>query len=318
MKLNDLFRRAIEAGIDADPRGRTGVQEALEREKKEYDALSERDKQWFNTDRLWNPFTDTNLFNGDHDTDVKRIAVGVDCDNSELLLIHELNRMGRGIDALVAHHPAGRNMDFHRVMGVQVDMLEEWGIPITKAEALMNARMAEVHRGILPSNTRRHITTAQLLNVPFMSLHSPADVLVQGHVQRTVDAAKPRTVGDVIDLLTDSYEEYLTARKMQEAMDIFAGAKKNRCGKVVVKMAGGTQGPTAQFEAMAAAGIGTVVCMHLRDDAVKEAEKHNINVLVAGHMASDSIGLNLLIAAVDPAGELDVLPISGFIHVNRR
>ncbi|GAB4158937.1 MAG: hypothetical protein Kow00107_07610 [Planctomycetota bacterium] len=318
MKLNDFFRRAIEAGIDADPRGRSGVEEYLESIKKEYEALSDKEKQWFNTDRLWNPFTDTNVFHGAPDFEIKRIAVGIDCDNSELLMINELNKRGKNIDALVAHHPAGKNMGFHYVMSVQMDMFESWGIPITKAESLMNARMKEVHRSLLPSNTRRIPRTAELLDIPFMSLHSPADVLVQAHVQKTIDDAKPRTVSDIIDLLTESYKEYSEARKMQEAMEIFVGAKKNRCGKVVVKMAGGTQGPTTQFEAMAAAGIGTIVCMHLRDDAVKEAEKHNINVLIAGHMASDSIGLNLLLAAVDPQGEIDVLPISGFIYVDRR
>jgi putative NIF3 family GTP cyclohydrolase 1 type 2 len=280
--------------------------------------MSDTEKRWFDTERLWNPFTDSHLFAGAPDTEVRKVAVGVDCDNSDLLIIKELNRDGAKIDALISHHPAGKNMGFHLVMGVQADMFENWGMPITKAESIMAARLKEVYRGLLPSNTRRVPRSAELLGVPFMSLHSPADVFVQSHVQATIDTAAPRTVGDIIDLLTNSYEEYERAREIQEAMDIFVGAKKNRCGKVVVKMAGGTQGPVAQFEPLAQAGVGTIVCMHMREDAVKEAEKHSINILVAGHMASDSIGINLLLAAIDPGKELEVLPISGYIYKDRR
>jgi len=318
MKLGELFERAVQAGIENDPRGREGVEAELERLRKEYEALGEREKQWFDKSRLTNPFADTRIHHGDPELELKRIAVGVDTDNSELLLVNELRRRGERIDALVGHHPAGWNMSFHHVLEVQVDMLEQWGVPVNQAEAIMEPRIAEVSRGVLPSNTRRVPRTAELLDVPFLSLHSVADVCVNRHVQRTIDEAEPRTVGDLIELLTDSYPEYLEARRMNEAMRIFAGKKDNRAGKTVVKFCGGTQGPVEQFEQLARAGVGTMVCMHLREDARKEAEKHHINVLVAGHMASDSIGLNLLLAEVDPGRELEILPLSGYIFHDRR
>jgi putative NIF3 family GTP cyclohydrolase 1 type 2 len=35
--------------------------------------------------------------------------------------------------------------------------------------------------------------------------------------------------------------------------------------------------------------------MHIGEKHRKEAEKNHINVIIAGHMASDSLGLNLML-----------------------
>jgi putative NIF3 family GTP cyclohydrolase 1 type 2 len=53
--------------------------------------------------------------------------------------------------------------------------------------------------------------------------------------------------------------------------------------------------------------------MHLSDDHRKEAEEHFINVVVAGHMASDTLGMNLLLDEVlEGADEVQILTCSGF------
>ena len=38
--------------------------------------------------------------------------------------------------------------------------------------------------------------------------------------------------------------------------------------------------------------------MHISDEHKKEAEKHHINVVIAGHIASDNLGMNLLLDSV--------------------
>ncbi|MDZ7816260.1 MAG: NGG1p interacting factor NIF3 [Planctomycetota bacterium] len=318
MKLKEFHTKAVQVGMKYDPRGEEGVKKELEKLKSEYEGLSEREKQWFNTDRLENPYTDTNILNGSGDEELGKLAVGIDCDNSELLLVNELNKNGANISGVLAHHPGGKMMEFHHVMGVQVDMFTEWGIPVNQVEPMMKERAEEVSRAVLPTNTRRTMRTAQLLGIPYLCVHSPADNSVQQHVQATCDEHEPEYIKNLIELLTDEYPEYRRARSMQEAMKVFVGNKNNHCGKIVVKMTGGTQGPTAQFEKLAQAGVGTMICMHLRDDARKEAKKHNINVLIAGHMASDSIGMNLMLSRVDPDGEIEILPLSGLLYEDRR
>ena len=62
---------------------------------------------------------------------------------------------------------------------------------------------------------------------------------------------------------------------------------------------------------------GTVVGMHMSADNVKEAEKHHINVVIAGHMASDTIGINLFLDEIYRKEPMDVISTSGFERIRR-
>jgi len=90
------------------------------------------------------------------------------------------------------------------------------------------------------------------------------------------------------------------------------GKPDNRAGKVCVKMAGGTGGAKTLYEAFESAGIGTLVCMHIKEDHIDIAKKHHINVVVAGHMPSDSLGMNLMYGELEKDG-LDIVRFSGLI-----
>ena len=56
--------------------------------------------------------------------------------------------------------------------------------------------------------------------------------------------------------------------------------------------------------------------MHQREEWKDEAKKHHLNVIVAGHMASDSLGLNLFLDNLEKKG-IEIVPCSGFIRVSR-
>jgi putative NIF3 family GTP cyclohydrolase 1 type 2 len=96
-----------------------------------------------------------------------------------------------------------------------------------------------------------------------------------------------------------------------------AGADKNRAGKVLVDMTGGTEGSKEAFEKLSRTEVGTVVCMHLSEEHIKEAEKNHINAVIAGHIASDTIGMNLVLDALERHGALEILETSGFKRVKR-
>ena len=67
---------------------------------------------------------------------------------------------------------------------------------------------------------------------------------------------------------------------------------------------------------MAAAGIGTIISMHQSEEHRKEAEKYHINVVIAGHISSDSIGMNLFLDELGKKG-IKILPTSGLIRYSR-
>jgi hypothetical protein len=52
--------------------------------------------------------------------------------------------------------------------------------------------------------------------------------------------------------------------------------------------------------------------MHIKEDHIELATKHHINVVVAGHMPSDSLGMNLLYKELEEK-ELEIVRFSGLI-----
>ena len=56
MKLREIYRTAVRMGIEADPRGKAGVDEFLARTKKRHDALPEHLKALADLEELTNPF----------------------------------------------------------------------------------------------------------------------------------------------------------------------------------------------------------------------------------------------------------------------
>jgi putative NIF3 family GTP cyclohydrolase 1 type 2 len=149
-----------------------------------------------------------------------------------------------------------------------------------------------------------------------MCTHTVADNLVASFVDEKVKNAKPNYVSDVLEIL-NNIPEYQEANKLNAGPMLFAGSKENRCGKVALtEVTGGTSGSKDIYKRLSEAGVGTIVGMHMSEEYKKEAEKNHLNVIIAGHMASDSLGMNLLLDKIERKG-IDIIPCSGLIRVKR-
>ncbi len=317
MKLREFFDLAIQAGMDADPRGRAAALQDLQETKRTYDELKEEDRVSFDPDRLTNPYADSRILHGDPDREVRKLLVGIDIEAPELLLADRLNEKGGAIDLVLGHHPEGRAYaSFYEVMRMQADILNRFGVPINVAESQLDDRMKEVARSVLPSNHWRPVDAARLLGIAYACIHTPADNMVSGHLQGLLDREQPAKLKDVMRLLKE-IPEYREAGKYNAGPRVFVGSEGQRCGRIFVKMTGGTSGSKDTIEKLSQSGVGTLVCMHLSDDHRKEAEKHHLRVVIAGHIASDNLGLNLLLDAVGRHGPFEVLECSGFRRVRR-
>ncbi len=317
MKLQEFFELAIQTGMDADPRGRTSLAKELGEAKKSYEELKPEDKAFFDPERLTNPYADSRILHGDPEGEVKKILAGIDIEAPELILADRLNQKGAGIDLVVAHHPEGRAYaNFYEVMKMQADILNRFGVPINVAESLLEGRMKEVERKLLPVNHTRGVDAARLLDIPFLCLHTPADNMVARHLQTLFDREPPARLKDAVRLLMDM-PEYQNAVKNNAGPRILLGSDGQRAGKVFVDMTGGTEGAKETMEKLSQAGVGTIVAMHLSEDHRKEAEKHHIHVVIAGHISSDNLGLNLLLDTVERRHPFEVIECSGFKRIRR-
>lgn len=274
------------------------------------------DEDVYDTEACHNPYSDTRILYGRGDIEVQSILCGIDIETPEILLVDRLREKGRRIDMVLAHHPEGvAQAGLHGVMAVQADMLEQVGVPINIGEGIMTERIAEVRRGLMPLNHQRAVDAARLLDIPFMCVHSPADNMVNYFLQKLFKENPYRTLQDVLDLLLD-IPEYQKARELKAGPHLLVGDRKKRAGKIFIKMTGGTGGSEKAYQKMAAAGVGTIIGMHMHDKHRKAAKEHNINVVIAGHMASDSLGMNLFLDRLEKQG-VEIMPCSGLIRVSR-
>jgi len=177
---------------------------------------------------------------------------------------------------------------------------------------MLQPRMKEVEKRVMPSNHMRAVDAAKLLDIPFMCAHTVADNHVATYLQSILDKNKDMYVEDILKLIKD-IPEYKEASRNNNPPKILLGKESNRAGKVFVDMTGGTEGPQDIFEKMAVAGIGTLVCMHLSEKHAENAERAHLNVIIAGHISSDNLGLNLLFdSVVKKFGNLKFIESSGF------
>lgn len=317
MTIQDIYQLFIKKGIAADPRGKEGVKKALGRTQKHYDRLSKKEKEYFDLESLKNPYSDTRILFGDPSMVVDKVLVGIDINAAEMVLADRLNERGEGIDLVIAHHPEGRALAaLDEVMELQVDMLETYGIPINVAESMMKERIGEVYRRFAPLNHHQAIDAGRLLNLPFMCVHTPADNMGWTHLSNLLEKREFDTLSEVMDVL-DTIEELKVALKQKAGPMIFVGNPHSRAGRVrVVEFTGGTEGAKEVYERLSHAGIGTIIGMHISEEHRKEAQKHHMNLIVTGHMASDSIGMNLLLDDLEKKG-VGILPCSGLIRIRR-
>lgn len=314
MNISEIYNLAIQMGIAADPRGKDGVAKSLKRTQKKYDKLSDAEKKDFDSESLTNPYADTRIHFGDPNTEVKTVMVGIDMEEPEIML----GAMSQDkVDLIIGHHPTGKALAaLDEVMNLQADLMAAYGVPINVAEGVMANRIKEVARSLSPVNHMRPVDIAKRVNMPLMNIHTPADNLVFRFLQDLMDAEKPETVGEVVDLLK-TIPEYHEAGKNNAGPVIFSGLPENRAGKIVAfDITGGTSGAKELYPELVKAGVGTVIGMHMKDESREEAIKNHLNVVIAGHISSDSLGMNLFLDKLEEKG-IKIIPLSGLIRVTR-
>ncbi len=292
MKLINFYNQVVRFGRIADPR----------KEKKNIKS-----------------FPDSAILFGRADQEIRKIMVGIDIETPELLLADHIRREA-GLDLVIAHHPEGKAYaGLHEVMKLQVDLLRQAGVAHKTADRLLEARMLEVERRVLPQNHTRPVDAARLLNMPFMCMHTPAD----NHVYRFLDTLfkqkKPRFVKDIIKILK-TIPEYQIAGKFNTGPRVILGNPKRAVGKILLEMTGGTEGSKDVFGKLYKAGVRTLVSMHLSEEHLKKVKDANLNVIIAGHISSDTLGLNLLLDNLEKTAKhpFQVVSCSGFTRIKRK
>ncbi len=319
MKIYDAYRMAIEAGMKRDLRPQSEVRKILEDAQAVYDSLPEDRKELFDPERLWNPYADSRFSFGSDvakEIEAHRFMWGIDITPSEIMIADRLRERGERIDAVIAHHPNGTSKTpFPEVMMQMTAMFRNMGVDADKAHELVKDRMDQVLRNMQGFNYNQTADAARMFNIPFFNIHAPADNMVEEYMVKKMEELQPNTLQDIVDSLY-SEPEVRAATRSNSPPIILAGKPDDECGKIMVKMNGGTSYSKETYQALADAGVKTIIAMHYPDDHYDKAKEAGINLIISGHMASDSIGVNLICDLWEKEG-IEVIPCSGFTRFSR-
>lgn len=319
MTLQEIYKLAIKMGIDADFRSKEQIDKYLKHIKEEYEKLPKEKKELFDKQRLINPYVDTGIQFDNGNKKIKRVMAGIDTDPAEVIAARHLSDHNpkRPIDAVIGHHPIGKSLaDMGDVMEMMIDLMHAYGVPVNVAEGILRERIEQVKRSLHSDNHYQVVDMARLLNINLMNVHTPADNLGTEFLEREIAKRKPEYVSDVVEMLLEipEYEEYA---KRGAGPKIFSGSEHNRAGRVAaLEFAGGTSYNAKMYAKLADAGVGTIISMHQSEENRKEAQAAHINVIVAGHLASDSLGMNLFLDELEKKG-IEIVPCSGLIRYSR-
>jgi len=265
-------------------------------------------------ERLTNPYADSRIHFGQDNIKVKTLAVGIEIEEAEIALLKAMNIE---LNLIITHHPVGKALAaLDGVMHMQAEMMASYGVPINVAEGVMHERILQVARSLSPVNHMRAVDAARLADFPYLNLHTPCDNLVYQFLEDLMAKKKPETLADIIDLLK-TVPEYKEATRNNAGPVIFAGAPDNQAGRIIAfDITGGTNGAKEIYPELVKAGVGTIIGMHMKDESRDEAIKNHLNVIIAGHISSDSLGVNLLLDEIEK-NNIKSIALGGLIRIKR-
>jgi len=226
---------------------------------------------------------------------IKRVMFCIDAGVPELLLAKQL-----GYDAVIAHHPPGgtASINFYQVFKRHVQQMVVAGIPKEEAENAVKKRLEELEVEAHTRNYSHAVDVAKLLKMPYMNTHTPLDeigrrIMSEQIINRTGENS---TVQDVISALKElrEFKNAITEIKIR------LGKPENPAGKVVVSHGAGTNGGYEIAKTYFKHGIGTVIYIHISPADMGKLKADSMgNLIVTGHIASDSVGINPLIKELE-------------------
>lgn len=234
--------------------------------------------------------------------DISRVLLTIDVTISELLLAREL-----GCDCVVAHHPLGQAyVNFSRVFNRHIDFMTEKGISRKRAKILVESLVDKVNIRTHSSVYNQIIDAAKLLNIPLMNIHQPLDEYMRQIIYNKIIQSHPKKIHDIVNFL----EEIPEFHNAHTRIIVPYGNNNNDVGEWALVIAAGTNGGYKIAKEYFQHGISTVIYLHIDYNDLLKLRESSIsgNLIVLGHLAGDSVGMNGLSSELTKKG-IDVIKL---------
>lgn len=241
----------------------------------------------------------------------KKVLFGIDVGSAELMLAKE-----RGYDLVITHHPAGGTARLYgwKVFKHHINQMIEAGIPREEAEKVARIKEARLAVESHPANYDQVPSVARLIGMPFMNIHNSLDEVGRQRMLSCLSHLKnpeSATVSDVVSLFKEQIHEF---KKALTEIEIRLGAAENKTGKIAISHAAYTNGGYEIARSYFDHGVNTLAYIHIAEsDLARLRQEAHGNLLILGHIVSDSIGINPLIKELEEKG-LSVTRFGGVLE----
>jgi len=231
---------------------------------------------------------------------IGKVLFGIDAGVPEILLAQKMH-----CDAVISHHPQGGTaiVNFHKMFERHIELMVEAGVPSKEAEQAIkkkrNALEVENHSRSYDHN----VSVARLLKMPYMNIHAPLDEIGRQRMTKQVKLATDKNPNaTVVDVVT-SLQKLSEFRNAQTPIEIRLGKPSNKAGKIVVSHAAGTNGGYDVAKTFFKHGVGTLIYIHISSADLEHLRADGVeNLIITGHISSDSAGINPFLAELEKKG----------------
>ena len=297
MKWLDIFKKGINFGIETDIR-----KHKLKINMPDQDNLV---------------YPDSAIITGDNEKEIKNLYVAIDTDISEVLLVKELINSGLNIDGILSHHPVGKGYYLlPGVIEIQRDNWIKFGVNKVVANKLL-AKMIYEEEIEAKGNQIGTENACKRLNIPLMCIHTPIDNIIQNFFENLFIHKNNLTYDEALEIINNIPECRQASLNGDKPFIVSCETKNNKSiGKFMVDMTGGVDPPDEIFSPLKKAGVDSLIGMHYGIDNIKSMKKNSISALICGHMACDSIGMNIFCDSLERSG-VKIINGSGFYRYKR-
>lgn len=227
---------------------------------------------------------------------IHKVLIAIDVGTAELMLARQL-----GCDAVIAHHPIGiAHVNFYKVFGRHVDFMVEHGVPkkiATQAVEKLKERVSTRNHADIYSGV---VGAAKALGMPLVNIHQPCDEYMRQMILQAIRSSRTEYVSDIVKSVSRIPE----FRRAATRVEVKLGSEKSRAGRWALVVAAGTNGGYNIAKAYMQHGISTVIYLHVDYGELMKMREDRLggNLVIMGHLAGDSIGLNGLAKRLEGLG----------------
>lgn len=227
---------------------------------------------------------------------IRRVLLTIDADPAIIMLAKE-----QGYDAVIVHHPIGISLlNFHKVFDRHIDYMLSYGIDEELATNAVNALKEKVTLRTHTSIYNHTVAVAEMLDMPLLNIHLPCDELMR---LRIVEVLKGNDIEKISDIIKSVKKIPEFKNASTEPLVVY-GDPDNIINRYAVVIAAGTNGGAEIAKLYFVADTNTVVYLHISNEELAKLKSSTVegNLVILGHLAGDSLGLNIFADKLEEEG----------------